>query len=316
MWIKESIKKTKVLKEPDFGCLRGIPSINITKGCFHKCVYCYARGFPETPKEYVLLYKNIPDLLISELETRKEKGRVPKIVTFSTASDAFQPIDQVQRITFKTTEILLKNKIKVSFLTKGRINRSFFGLFKDFKDLVQVTVGIISLDNEVHDLFEPHSAPYLIRLRQLEELNKIGVSTSVRIDPVIPGITDREEHIDAMFKRFKVLGIKDVSVSYLVLRPYILDQFEESIPLEMRKKILSFYKGQVWMREISHALTKLVKTEYRKKVYRVFKTIGEFYGIRVHVCGCKNPDISFERCNPFRVDKKILKNRRVSLFRS
>ncbi len=312
MKVKKVNKKSKVLKEPEFGCLTDIPSINISKGCIHRCVYCYARGFPETPEDHILLYQNIPDLLITELEKRRLKGEIPRWVTFSTASDPFQPGWAIQEITYKTTEILLKNKISVSFLTKGKIDEKFFPLFKEFSNQISITFGLISLNSKIHDIFEPKTASYLIRLRQIEKLKNIGIKIGIRIDPIIPYFTDSEKTVDSMFKRFKVLGIKEVSISYLILRPYVIDQMKKELPTKVFRRILLFYQGQPWMREISYALTKLCKPLYRKLKYKMFKEIGKVYGINIRICGCKNPDLPFEPCSSFRAKKRI-NEKRISL---
>ncbi len=69
--IKEK-RKTHILKPPAFGCLNGIPAINITKGCFHSCVYCYARGFTDAPpRGEVHLYETLPEMLERELERKR-----------------------------------------------------------------------------------------------------------------------------------------------------------------------------------------------------------------------------------------------------
>ena len=85
--IKEK-RKSSLLKTPAFGCLKDTPSINLTRGCIHSCVYCYARGFSDAPPpgEVHLLYENLPEVLERELD---RKRKLPSWVSFSTASDPF-----------------------------------------------------------------------------------------------------------------------------------------------------------------------------------------------------------------------------------
>ncbi|MEW6193078.1 MAG: hypothetical protein AB1507_06960, partial [Bacillota bacterium] len=82
-------RRAQVLKSPAFGCFKGIPAVNVTRGCPHACVYCYARGFPEAPpRGEVHLYANLPEMLERELA---RKRKLPAWVSFSTASDPFPP---------------------------------------------------------------------------------------------------------------------------------------------------------------------------------------------------------------------------------
>ncbi len=66
-------RKSKGLTKADFGCLKGIPTINVTRGCLFHCAYCYARGYSQAPPDgEVHLYINLPDLLQSELARKRE----------------------------------------------------------------------------------------------------------------------------------------------------------------------------------------------------------------------------------------------------
>ena len=49
--IRPRLRKGKVLTPAYFGCLRGIPTLNITNGCLFQCAYCYARGYSQSPKK-------------------------------------------------------------------------------------------------------------------------------------------------------------------------------------------------------------------------------------------------------------------------
>jgi DNA repair photolyase len=125
-------RKSQILKPSVFGCLKDTPSINITKGCMHSCVYCYARGFTDAPpKGEVYLYQNLPERLEKELDRKK---KLPVWVSFSTASDAFQNMDEILDITYRTMKLLLERGIGISFLTKGFVPSDFIELFKRYTD--------------------------------------------------------------------------------------------------------------------------------------------------------------------------------------
>jgi hypothetical protein len=43
-------------------------------------------------------------------------------------------------------------------------------------------------------------------------------------------ITDSENSIEQLLKRLKVVGVKNISVSSLIMRPSIMNQFIEELP--------------------------------------------------------------------------------------
>lgn len=301
-------RKTSILKKPAFVCLKGVPSINITKGCLHRCVYCYARGFSNTPPDgEIHLYRDIHKILEKELE---RKRKLPLWVSFSTASDPFQDIDEVLKEIYLCMKLLLERGISISFLTKGAIPSDFIELFKKYPSQIKARIGIVSISEEYRRLFEPYSANIFQRLMNLRNLIKAGIETSVRIDPVIPTVTDSDTSIEALIKRCKDSGVKEITVSALVMRPSIMGFFNE-IPQKVRWSILKLYHNQPWQRVITSAKTRLLSREFRKKIYDRFRSIAGSYGIEIKVCGCKNPDLPWEFCNPW-VQGKI--NKQISLL--
>ena len=318
--IKEK-RKTAVLKPPVFGCLKGTPAINITRGCVHSCVYCYARGFTNAPpRGEVHLYENLPEMLERELD---RKRRLPQWVSFSTASDAFQDMDNILKTTYASMKILLERGIGISFLTKGFIPPEFIELFSRHPHLVKAKIGIVSLNDNYQRLFEPYTAHPFKRLLNIRNLVNAGIDTAVRIDPVIPGITDKEASVEHLLKRLKYAGVKNISVSTLVMRPSIMNQFIKELSSRIAERILRLYHGQPWQRVITSAKTRLLPMSMRVALFGKFKDIGRRYDIECSVCGCKNPDLPWEFCSPW-VDEKSgtrfedvfnNNNRQIALFK-
>lgn len=302
MLLRSVERKSPVLKKPTFGCLKGIPSVNLTRGCLHACVYCYARAFPETPEKEVWLYANLPQKLKEEIRRLKLRGKLPATVTFSTASDLFQPHPEVKVMAFRVLKLVLEAGLKVSFLTKGYIPEECWSLLRDYANFVKPRIGLVSVSRDYHRLFEPRTAPPPVRLAQLERLAALGLNPSVRIDPVIPGLTDREEALEALFRRLSLAGVREVSVSYLVLRPGVIRQMARELPTGIFRAILKYYEGQPWQKVITSATTKLAKRAVREEGFRRIKDIASHFGLTVRICGCKNPDFPFESCNPWELE--------------
>jgi len=120
-------RKGRVLTPAQFGCLGGIPTLNITHGCIFRCTYCYARGYSQSLKAGgVYLYVNLPNLIKEELSRKRV---IPQWVILNTSSDCFQPHPDILHITDEVIRILLDHGIGISFLTKGIIPQQSVYLF-------------------------------------------------------------------------------------------------------------------------------------------------------------------------------------------
>lgn len=40
-----AVRKTRVLTPSSLACLAHMPTVNLTAGCAHGCLYCYTRGY-------------------------------------------------------------------------------------------------------------------------------------------------------------------------------------------------------------------------------------------------------------------------------
>ncbi len=112
-------RKSAILTPSSLACLSKVATINLTRGCAHRCAYCYTRGYRSYPAEDTVgLYVNTAAKLSDELD---RKRRLPRLVYFSPSSDLFQPVPEVLDLAFEVLEILLQRGVAVAFLTKGAI---------------------------------------------------------------------------------------------------------------------------------------------------------------------------------------------------
>ena len=58
-----------------------MPTINVTEGCAHGCVYCYTQGYSRYPRRgRIRLFENIPQLVERELTRKRRKPSNAAIV--------------------------------------------------------------------------------------------------------------------------------------------------------------------------------------------------------------------------------------------
>ncbi|HJX12094.1 MAG TPA: radical SAM protein [Dehalococcoidales bacterium] len=117
--VVRTIRRSSVITPSRLACLANVPAINLTSGCAHGCVYCYARGYSVYPGGgEVVIYENVLEKLEIELSCERNK---PRSIYFSPSSDLFQPLPEVLELGYSVLEFLLSKGIGVAFLTKGHI---------------------------------------------------------------------------------------------------------------------------------------------------------------------------------------------------
>ena len=282
-------RRGPILTPSSLPCLSDIPTINITEGCAHECLYCYTRGYSNYPGPgRVVLFENTVELVQAELA---RKRRRPRRVYFSPSSDPFQPLPEVQDVTYRTMAILLEAGIEVAFLSKGDLGERFWALFAKHPALVFAQIGITTLDERLWQAFEPGSAAPSQRLETISRLAQIGIATSARLDPLIPDLTDSEASLTALLAQLRYRRIQSVAGSYLFLRPAFARRVTEQL-----RAIPGSPAGicnWVWQPFADGAGGgQMIQTVERRQRFSRLKTLAEAYGIEVHVCTCKNPDLS------------------------
>lgn len=316
MALIEVQRKSRVLTKAQFGCLRDVYTINITRGCEFRCVYCYARGYPGAPfSGDVHLYHDLPERLSKEIDNPRRRSLL-SWVAFNTASDSFQGHPRILDIAYRCMEVLLERGIGISFLTKGWIPERFIELFSHYPGLVTARIGLVSTNPRFQKIFEPHAATAAERLKNIDRLKAIGLNAEVRIDPVIPFYTDDEVSIRSLYGALAEREIRTVSLSYLHVRPAILEQLQGELPRTEFNLIRSCFETQPWGMVGTSTRSKLIPFPLRQRGYGRFKELAKDYGIKPLICACKNPDIPGHRCSTGMRGRKPHgeKGKQLSLF--
>ncbi len=287
-------RKGHVLTRSTLKCLSQVASINPTLGCIHQCAYCYARGYSIYPGDgKVLVYGNMPEKLKKELSARR---KLPAYVFFSPICDVLQPIPQVLKVTYELMKVLLEYGVGINLLTKGRIPAKFLQLFGQYKESVHIQIGITTLNRDIQRKMEPFAATPQERIRNIEQLCSIGITPEVKLDPMIPGLTDTKPNLDALFKVLQGLGVNSSGINYLFLRPQIKKNLCAALgKTPFLPQILKYYQNGKSMNLLAeHSRVLALDVAYRKRAYEQISEWARAYGIYAYVCGCKNPDITEE----------------------
>src|SRR5258706_14302885 len=92
-------------------------SLDLARGCAHRCVFCAARAQGDHPGDVsVYLFDSLAARLAVELAVRKTK---PRAVLIGANTDPFQPSDDIQRETLKVVRVLSRYGVTSWLSTRG-----------------------------------------------------------------------------------------------------------------------------------------------------------------------------------------------------
>ena len=290
-------RRSAVLTPSSIACLSRMPTVNLTSGCAHGCVYCYTRGYSSHPGENkVILYENTLEKLKNELARKRTK---PQAVYFSPSSDFFQPIPEVLELGYRVLELLLSQDIGVAFLSKGHIPDKTVSLLLSHADKVRAQVGVITLDEDIQRMFEPNTAIPRVRIERIAKLVAGGIATEARLDPVLPGLTDSKDALLQLFSALAKVGVKRAAISALFLRHSVVESLKRNIrDREVLHRLLSFYEEArpMAIHAERSSVTALPRAR-REEIYTSISRVAEEHGIEPVICACKNPDLAHGTCN-------------------
>lgn len=286
-------RKPPILTPSRIPCLRQLPTINITEGCALGCTYCYIQGYPHYPEPHrVVLFDNTAEVVEREL---KRKRHMPSRVYFSPSSDAFQYPPEVQEVTFQTMSVLLDAGVEVSFLTKGFIPERFIRLFASTPALVFAQVGITTLETSLWKRFEPRTSPPLNRLEYLRAIAEAGVTTTVRLDPLFPDVTDTEENLVPLLQCLREAGIRHAAASYIFLRPPFAAKIGEQVNrLGATRAERTPWAYQRFANGCGGG--RMIAGEERARRFARLANLGQRFDIHIAPCRCKNPELASTEC--------------------
>lgn len=191
-------------------------AINPYVGCQHGCIYCYAvfmkrfTSHSEPWGQFVDARINAPDVLARQLRRAK-----PGSITVSTVTDGYQPLERKYEITRGCLQALVPYmSFPTTVLTKNALVLRDLDVLRAMPD-VEVAFTVTTLDDAVRQAFEPVASPIEARLDALARLHAAGIRTWAFFGPVLPGFSDAEAAVDAMFSALAQVGVSYVLVDTL-----------------------------------------------------------------------------------------------------
>ena len=206
-------------------------TVNPYQGCTFRCVYCYIRGskYGTHSTRRLSVKVNAPELLAKQLERKAEKGEYGMIGVAS--QEAYLPVEEKLGMTRQLLTIILTHRFPVHVLTKSTLVLRDLDILKaiDRQAILPVdlqaslgrgtivSTSISTLDRKLAKIFEPGAPAPEERLETIARCKEEGFLVGVNYIPVLPYLSDTDEHLEAMVKTAKVYGVDFVLIGGLTL---------------------------------------------------------------------------------------------------
>ena len=262
--------------------VKGMPfdwSLNPYMGCVHRCTFCYVRAyelradrpFDDRYGTSIRVKTNIVDVLRREL-AKASWEREP--ISIGAATDPYQPAEGRYRLTRGCIEALASASNPFGVITRGPLIVRDVDVLADAarRASVSVTFSIPTLDEEAWRLTEPGTAHPRQRLRALKSLVDAGIQAHVGMAPILPGISDRPEQLEAVVRAAREAGACGIWTTLLHLRPGTREHFLEAVARD--------YPEQLARYERLYARRAYLGSEQAKPVRAAVSTLARRHGVR------------------------------------
>jgi DNA repair photolyase len=207
-------------------------SLNPYTGCEHRCAFCYVRAFElraDRPSDdrygrAVRIKTNVAAVLRSELSRRSWRKET---VVIGAATDPYQPAEGRYKLTRQCLTAMRDFSNPAAIITRGPMIVRDIDVLSDLarRANLHITFSIPTLDEDVWRRTEPGTAHPRQRLRAIEKLVQAGIDVGVGMAPILPGLTDRLEGIEAVIKAARAAGATGLWAGMLYLREGTKEHF-------------------------------------------------------------------------------------------
>jgi DNA repair photolyase len=228
----EDTCKTALNRVPDESRLPFRWTVNPYRGCSHSCHYCFARayhayldlGIGDDFSSKIVVKTNVARVLRRELASPRWNGEP---IAMGTATDPYQHCEGRYRLTRGVIQALADFENPLSILTKSTLILRDLDLYRRLGAVGSLTVSMSvgTLDERVRRVVEPGTPPARKRLEVLARFADAGIRTGVLVAPILPGLTDDEEHLDEVLAACAVTGVRWATPIVLHVRPTIREHF-------------------------------------------------------------------------------------------
>ena len=248
-------------------------TINAYRGCSHACSYCFARptheylglNSGEDFERRIVVKVNAVERLRAELAPGRWGGHH---IAMGTNTDPYQRCEGKYRLTRGIVQELSATRNPFSILTKSTLILSDLEILAEAarRTEVRANFSIGTLDETVWRETEPGTPHPLRRVEAVARLNDAGVECGVLVAPVLPGLSDRADQLEAVVKACVEAGARSVTPLLLHLRPGVREHYlgwlagaRPDLVAEHERRYPRAYASKAATDELSSLVARLVE---------------------------------------------------------
>ena len=256
-------------------------TINPYRGCEFACKYCYARYTHEFMElgdlefeQKIYVKQQAAWLLRQELKRVKPHEEI----AIGTATDPYQPAERKYEVTRSILEVLAEHEgLDVGIVTKSDLVLRDLPLLRRIaeRNRLQVNLTVTTVDMRLARVLEPRAPRPDLRLLAVSRLVESGVPAGVLVAPVMPGITDTPEGLEAVVRATAEAGGQYIFANPLFLKPCSASIFLPFLEAEFPQLAADYrrrYDGRSF-----------VSANYRKSITALMARLRQKYGFAVDV---------------------------------
>lgn len=256
--------------------VRGMPfgwSINPYRGCYHQCVFCYARRShwyldEDGVKNWgsrIYVKVNAPAVLRSEL---RKPSWTHETVAIGTITDPYQPLEGTYRLMRGILGALIDFETPASIITRSPLVVRDIDLLQRLAGTagVSVSVSIATMDAALARELEPTVAPPLKRIEAVRRLSDAGIPVNVALAPILPEITDSPENIEGVVRAARDAGVKNIWNNALYLHEITREAFFGYVKTKRPELLAGYaqtYKGKYAPKAVHERINERVRSALR-----------------------------------------------------
>ena len=254
-------------------------TVNPYRGCAMGCRYCYAAytheylGHEAAGSFHSIIYAKsfAPEETLRALAASARRG---ERIALGTATDPYQPGESELRVTRRFLECAVQVRgLRLGITTKGAIILRDLDLLTRIhrRARLSVQVSLNSLDAELLRRIEPWAPPPDVRIEVLRRLAEAGLRVGLSLSPILPGITDQEEKLDALIGRAAAVGVRRMWGSLLFLRSPTREKYFDFLAREFPRYLEAYRRA--------YAGTSYLSGPYRERIEAMVRRLREKHGV-------------------------------------
>jgi DNA repair photolyase len=240
--------------------VKGMPfswSLNPYMGCAHRCTFCYVRAFEQRADRpaddrygrSIRVKVNVAEVLRKEL-ARPSWKREP--IAIGAATDPYQPCEGRYRLTRTCLEELAAARNPFSLISRNPMVVRDLDVLEEASSraAVTVTLSVPTLDERVWRTTEPGTPPPRRRLEAVARLAEAGIETCVAMAPILPGLSDRPEQLEAVVRASREAGAHSIWANLLYLRPGTREHYLDCLARDWPEQLPHYerlYGGRAYL---------------------------------------------------------------------